>query len=188
MHQIRVGAVLLQKHGDTWAPVAYASRSLSKSEQNYAQIEKEALAILFGCERFHVYLYGKSFTVESDHKPLQPIFKKPICKAPPRIQRFRLRLQKYDMHIEFKPGKELTVADTLSRAFIPAKKQDEETEAEFQVHLIMSSLPMSEIQLKRFQQETSNDETLQRLQAVVQAGWPNQKSDLTEDIKPYFGI
>ena len=47
---------------------------------------------------------------------------------------------------------------------------------------------MSEIQLKRFQQETSNDETLQRLQAVVQAGWPNKKSDLTEDIKPYFGI
>ena len=47
---------------------------------------------------------------------------------------------------------------------------------------------MSEIQLKRFQQETSNDETLQRLQAVVQAGWPNIKSDLTEDIKPYFGI
>ena len=92
-----LGAALLQKHGDTWAPVAYASRSLSKSEQNYAQIEKEALAILFGCERFHVYLYGKSFTVESDHKPLQPIFKKPICKAPPRIQRFRLRLQKYSI-------------------------------------------------------------------------------------------
>ena len=177
-----LGAVLLQKHGDTWAPVAYASRSLNKLEQNYAQIEKEALAILFGCECFHVYLYGKSFTVESDHKPLQPIFKKPICKAPP------LRLQKYNMHIEFKPGKELMVADTLSRAFIPAKKQDEETEAEFQVHLIMSSLPMSNIQLKRFRQETSNDETLQRLQAVVQAGWPNKKSDLTEDVRPYFSI
>ena len=72
-------AVLLQKHDDIWAPVAYAGRSLSKSEQNYAQIEKEALAILFGCERFHVYLYGKSFIVESDHKPLQPIFKNKIC-------------------------------------------------------------------------------------------------------------
>ena len=183
-----LGAVLLQQHGDTWAPVAYASRSLNKSEQNYAQIEKEALAILFGCERFHVYLYGKCFTVESDHKPLQPIFKKPICKAPPRIQRFRLRLQKYDMHIEFKPEKELMVADTLSRAFIPTKKQDKETEAEFQVHLIMSSLPMSEIQRKRFRQETSNDEALQRPQAVVQAGWPNKKSDFTEDIRPYFSI
>ena len=162
-----LGGVLLQKHGDTWAPVAYASRSLSKSEQNYAQIEKEALAILFGCERFHVYLYGKSFTVESDHKPLQPIFKKPSCKAPPRIQRFCLHLQKYGMHIEFKPGKELTIADTLSRAFIAAKKQDTENKAEFQVHLIMSSLPISEIQLNRFRQETSNDKTLQRLQAVV---------------------
>ena len=182
------GAVLLQKHGDTWAPVAYASISLNKSEQNYAQIEKEALAILFGCECFHVYQYGKSFTVKSDHKPLQPIFKKPICKAPPRIERFRLRLQKYDMYTEFKPGKQLIVADSLSRVFIPAKKQDEETEAEFQVHLIMSSFPMSEIQLKRFRQETSNDETLQRLQAVVQAGWPNKKSDLTEDNKPYLSI
>ena len=58
-----IGAVLLQKHDDTWAPVAYASRSLSKSEQNYAQIEKEALAILFGWECFRVYLYGKTFTV-----------------------------------------------------------------------------------------------------------------------------
>ena len=171
-----LGAVLLQKHDDgIWAPVAYGSRSLSKSEQNNAQIEKEALAILFGCERFHVYLYGKSFIVESDHKPLQPIFKKPICKAPPRGERFRLRLRKYDMHMEFKRGKEPTVADTFSRAFIAAKKQNAENEAEFQVHLIKLSFPISEIQLNRFRQETSNDETLQRLQAVIRAGWPEKR-------------
>ena len=186
--KVGLRAVLLQKHDGIWAPAAYASRSLSKSEQNYAQIEKEALAILFGCEHFRVHLYGKSFIVDSDHKPLQPIFKKPKCKAPPRIQRFHLHLQKYDMHIEFKPAKELTVADTLSRAFNAAKKQDAENEAEFKVHLIMSSLPMSEIQLSRFRQETSNDETLQRLQAVIRAGWPDRMNDLAEDIKPFFSI
>ena len=81
------------------------------------------------------------------------------------------------MHIEFKPGKELPVADTLSRAFIAAKKLDAENEAQFQVHLIMSSPPISENQLNRF-----------RLQAVVQAGWPESKNDLTEDIKPFFSI
>ena len=92
-------AVIMQKHDDAWAPVRYASRALSKSEQNYAQMEKEKLAILFGYERFHVYLNRKPFIVESDHKPLQLIFTKPICKAPPRIQRFLLKLAKYDMEI-----------------------------------------------------------------------------------------
>ena len=113
---LSVDAVLLQKH-DTWAPVAYASRSLTKTEQNYAQIEKETLAIVFGTQRFHDYVYGKHFTVESDHKPLQPIFTKPIANAPPRIQRFKL--QKYDMTIKFTPGKDLAIADALSRAFLP---------------------------------------------------------------------
>ena len=80
--KLGLGVVLLQKHGDIVAPVAYASRSSSKSGQNYAQIEKEALAILFGCERFHVYLYGKSFPVESEHKPLQAIFKKDLSVKP----------------------------------------------------------------------------------------------------------
>ena len=92
------------------------------------------------------------------------------------------------MHIEFKPRKVRTVADTLSRAFIAAKKQDAENKAEFQVHLIMSSLPITEIQLNRFRQETSNDETLQRLQAVIRAERPERKNDLAEDIKPFFSI
>ena len=92
------------------------------------------------------------------------------------------------MHIEFKPGKELTVAGNLSRAFIAAKKQVAEDEAEFQVHLITSSLPISENQLNRFRQETSNDETLQRLQAIVQAGWRERMDDLTEEMKPFFSI
>lgn len=58
-------------------PIVYSSRALTRSQQNYAQIEKEALAILFGCEQFHQYIFG-SVTVESDHKPLQSITKKPL--------------------------------------------------------------------------------------------------------------
>ena len=81
------------------APVTYASGSFTKTEQNYAQIEKETLAIVFGTQRFHDYVYGKPVIVESDHKLLQPIFSKPITSAPPRIQRFRLKLQGYDRTI-----------------------------------------------------------------------------------------
>lgn len=64
-------------------PVAFASRTFSRTERNYAQLEKEGLAIVFGCQRFDQYLARKDkIVVETDHKPLQPIFKKPIHAAP----------------------------------------------------------------------------------------------------------
>ena len=88
--------MLLQAQDDIWCHVAYASRALTKAEQNYSQIEKETLAVVFGTEHFNQYIYGRAFLVESDHKPLQPILKRNIDKAPLRIQRMLLRLQKYD--------------------------------------------------------------------------------------------
>lgn len=77
--QTGLGAVLLQDG----SPVGYASRALTNTEQGYAQIEKELLAIVFGCERFNQFVYGKEIYVESDHKPLEVITKKPLCKTPP---------------------------------------------------------------------------------------------------------
>ena len=105
-----VGACLLQQG----KPVAYASRSLSPSESNYAQIEKELLAIVLACEKFHQFIYGTT-KVQSDHKPLETIFTKPLCSVPPRLQRMLLRLQKYDLSVKYISGKLLYVADTLSR-------------------------------------------------------------------------
>jgi len=69
---------------------------------------------MFACERFHEYVYGQKFIVENDHKPLQSIFQKSIAKSPPRIQRFRLRLQRYDFNMNYTPGKDLHVSDALS--------------------------------------------------------------------------
>ena len=89
-----LGAVISQKQpaGD-WHPVAYQSRSLSDTEQCYSQIEKEALAITWACERFSHYLLGTMFVMETDHKPLVPLLStKNIDNFPPRILRFRLRL------------------------------------------------------------------------------------------------
>ena len=106
-----LGAVLLQQE----KPVAYASRALNETEVNYAQIEKELYAVLFGCKRFHQYLYGRQVIVESDHKPLEAIMRKPLAAAPPRLQRMILQLQRYSINIVHKPGKQIPVADTLSR-------------------------------------------------------------------------
>ena len=86
-------------------PVAFASTSLFPAEMNYAQIEKELLSIAFACEKFHQYAYGQqTVTVESDHKPLEYIWKKPLSKTPPRLQQLMLRLQPYDLKIKYVPG------------------------------------------------------------------------------------
>ena len=107
-------AVILQNR----APIAYASKSLTECQQNYVQIKKELLAITFGCQKFYQYLYGKRFVVETDHKLLEMIFKKPLSKCPlsNALQRLRITLQNYAIEIRYKPGKHLYFADALSRA------------------------------------------------------------------------
>ena len=106
-----LGATLMQNG----QPVAFASRTLSTTEQRYAQIEKECLAIVFGCEKFSQYISRREkVTVESDHKPLQSIFKKSLLHAPMRLQRIMLRLQRYNLDVVYKPASQMFVADHLS--------------------------------------------------------------------------
>ena len=72
------------------------------------------LAIVHGLEKFHYYAYGRHVTVETDHKPLEAIFKKHLSSSPPRIARMMLRIQKYDVEIKYVPGKNVPLADALS--------------------------------------------------------------------------
>ena len=96
-------------------PIAYASKSLTDTETRYVNIERDLLAIVFACQRFNTYVLGRPFTVESDHKPLEMIHQKSLASAPPRLQRMLLQLQRYDVTIIYKPGKEMLLADALSR-------------------------------------------------------------------------
>ncbi|KAK2703611.1 hypothetical protein QYM36_017913 [Artemia franciscana] len=121
-----LGATVLQ-NGKT---VSFASRSLNRTEQNYSQIEKELYAILFGCLHYHQYLYGQKFIVVSDHKPLQVVLNSPISKSSPRLQRMLLKIQPYDFTVIFRPGKEIPVADALSRLYLP--EEDTETQMEIE--------------------------------------------------------
>ena len=75
-----LGAALLQNE----KPIEFASKALTDTEQRYANIERELLAVVFGCTRFHTYIYGAKFTVESDHKPLENIQHKSLANTPPQ--------------------------------------------------------------------------------------------------------
>jgi hypothetical protein len=134
-------------------PVAYASRALSDTQQRYAQIEKELLAIVFACEKFHLFIYGKSVTVETDNKPLVSIFKTSLNDCPMRLQRMLLRLQQYDLQVVYKKGIELYVADTLSRAYQEIGA-DDSLEESLEIHMV---LPISAPKLKELQEETRKD-------------------------------
>ena len=113
--QSGLGAALLQEE----RPVAYSARVMTQTEQNYAQIEEELLAIVYACGKFDQYIFGRSnIIVQSDHKPLETIFKKPIHSSLKRLQRMRLRLQNYDIHVEYKKGETMFLADTLSRVYL----------------------------------------------------------------------
>ena len=111
-----LGAILSQKSEDgTWHLVAYASRSLSSTEKQYAQVEKEALASAWACNRFEDYLIGLQFILDTDHKPLVALLgTKSLDELPARIQRMRMRLMWFSYVVVHVPGKELYTADTLS--------------------------------------------------------------------------
>ena len=100
--------------------MAYASKALTSAETRYAQIEKESLGIVFACERFDTYIYGRdAVTVETDHKPLEAIVRKALNAASQRLQRMLLRLQRYSLNVYYKKGKEMFLVDTLSRPLTP---------------------------------------------------------------------
>ena len=135
-----IGFVLTQ-HGHT---VSYSSRALTATERRYSQIEKELLAQVFGVEHNHQYVYGRRIILWSDHKPLEAICKKPLASAPKRLQRLLLRLQQYDVEIRYKPGPEMYLADTLSRAYLPTTSRSVAEEEVERIHAV-DFLPISEL-------------------------------------------
>ena len=139
-----LGTCLLQQG----KPIAYASQSLTSSESNYAQIEKELLAIVFACDEFHQFIYGFPTKVHSDHKPLESIITKLLCSVPPRLQRVLLRLQKYDLAVKYVSGKSLHVADTLPHEHASNNFQSSvhDHDMELAVHQFVLHLPFTKSQ------------------------------------------
>ena len=178
-----LGAVLLQDNH----PIAYASRALTMCQQNYAQIEKEMLAVVFGCTRFHEYIFGMpSVEVETDHKPLEAILKKPLHQAPLRLQKMIMSIQKYQINLIYCPGKQLVIADTLSRAYL-TKQPDDSTSFEFEVNVV-ASLPISKTKLEQFQSMTQSDSALKQLMKLTLDGWPDHKSQVPTECLPYWSF
>ena len=178
-----VGAVISHVFPDgSERPIAFASRTLSKSEKNYAQIEKEALGLVYGVRHFHQYLYGRSFTLVTDHKPLVTILgpKSGIPSlAAARLQRWAITLSAYQYQIEFKRTHDHANADGLSRLPLPVTQSIEPTDAEVFTVAQVDSLPVTSAQLGL---ATRRDPLLSKVWLYTKSGWPQQ---IPECLEPY---
>ena len=182
--QFGLGAALLQDSH----PIAYSSRALTVTERNYAQIEKELLAIVHACEKLDQYIVGKSdvVVVDSDHKPLETILRKPIHSAPKGLQQMRLQLQSYDIRVKYKKGATMYLDDTLNRAYLNVSETQREP---CDVRAVKEQVFLAELEqlkhdedlnvlprkLRELREETSRDEELKILVQFTTHGWPHSR-------------
>lgn len=182
-----LGAVIMQDG----KIIEYASRALTRTEQNYAQIEKELLSILFALERFDTYVYARRITVQNDHRPLLSIHRKSLAAAPKRLQRLLLRLQRYDYDLVYIPSSQLILADTLSRAYPPTTGECTSFPEELAALSTVDADQMSELKMIASTDTiarlmaAANDDEYSKLRDQIAAGWPESPTALSADLRPY---
>lgn len=184
-----LGAAILQNG----RVIAFASKTLTTTQSNYSNIEREALSLVHGIQRFHTYLYGRNFKAITDHKPLVNIWNRPLTSAPPRLQRLLLKIQGYNFQLEYKPGPELVLSDTLSR--LPNPENNREIPLDLRVDgleddsdISIESLNFSETRLEQIRTETNKDPILCQLKEMIVQGWPVNIQQCHTDVRQFFNF
>lgn len=171
-----IASVLMQRANNhsPWYAIQFVSRSLNSAEKNYSNIEREALSIMFGCERFRKFLLGRKFKIHNDQKPLQKLLANdsPVptsCSA--RLQRWALRLSQFDYTINYSKGSDNVQSDCLSRLPLP----DTVTEIEpFEIIFSIDSLDNMNVTSSDVALHTKMDKNLVELLSYIRSGFPNK--------------
>lgn len=181
-----LGAALIQKENC----ISFASRSVSDTEKNYSNIERELLSLVWGCEKFDQYLRGlQSFELLTDHMPLVSMINgSDINKVPARCQRLLMRLMRYNPKAKYIPGIQMVIPDTLSRSPNRSESPDIRATDEIEAHFnsVRSNLPVSEGRLVEITRATKLDDTLTKVIEYTLNGWPKYEKEVDDKLKPFF--
>jgi hypothetical protein len=176
-----LGAALLQQDADgNERPVFFASRLMNDTEREYPQIDKEFLAIVWAMERLDAFVYGQEVKIRTDHRPLLGIMKKPMAHMSTRQQRFVARLMRYSVQLEYVPGKEMFVADFLSRSVNepgpPCRCMMMGTDIRVDDAFVsmLSTLPVSDELTKKIVDEVTHDKSYVAMTKAYAAGFPHK--------------
>ena len=165
---VGLGAVLTQVQQGQERVVAYASRSLPDVERRYSQTEREALGLVWGCERFHVYLYGMDFTLLTDHKLLEVIYSTSSHNSA-RIERWVLRLQPHRFRVQYVPGKQ-NIADSLSRLTGKDELRISSGDAEEFIRFVAEASAPVAIPIREIEEESAVDPEMSPLRECISTG------------------
>ena len=177
------GAVILQEE----QPIYYASRALTSAEKNYQNLEREAQAAVWGMEKFHYFLYGRKFILQTDQKPLVSIFRKHMIDVSPRIQRITIRAWQYDFEPQHIPGRNNVISDALSRV-TPLEFQDSNAEKDILAVNFLQYSSIEEKERDEVLQETNKDKELQSLKHYISTGWPAKRSQIPVSLHPSWNF
>ena len=161
----------------TEQPISYTSRTLSKAERNYSQIEKEALAIIYAVKKFHQYLYGHQFILLTDHKPLLGLLaenKAIPSMAAARIQRWAITLSAYNYILKYRPGSLNSNADFFSR--YPSENLNEE-QSTITNNIFLTELSHSPITSTEISYYSKHDPIISLVMEYTLTTWPNKIAD-----------
>ena len=167
----------------------FASRALTGSERNYQNLERECLATIWGMEKFHYFLYGKEFMLETDQKPLVSIYKKHMVEISPRIQRLILRSFPYQpIHVRYRKGMEIPLADAPSRVTPLPMEEDGIKLPIIAVNQVTANIPCSSNDLDQICVETRKDPTIKLLIHYISNGWPCNQRQLPQELHLYWNF
>ena len=170
------------------ALVMFASRTLTGSERNYQNLERECLAIIWGMEKFHYFLYGKEFTLETDQKPLVLIYKKHMVEISPRIWMLVVRSFPYHpFHVRYRKGMEIALADALSRVTPLPMEENGIKLPIIAVNQMTANIPCSSNNLDQIC-ETRKDPTIKLLIHYISNGWPCDQRQLPQELHSYWNF
>ncbi|KAF7651388.1 hypothetical protein LDENG_00111630 [Lucifuga dentata] len=180
-----LGAVLTQMHHDSSErTVAFASRTLTQAERNYSTVEKEALRYVCTTEKWRIYLWGRHFTLCTDHSPLTTLLaSKGQGRAGMRIARWSSRLLSLNYDIQYKPGQENVTADYLSQLPLPSSEPSLVDNVEVALTSALSAITVAE-----FETACISCPVQTQLCGLLTSRWPTSAKSLDPNLQPFFKL
>ena len=172
-----VGGTLLQNG----QPVIFISQALTDTQKHYSNIERELLAMVMVIEKLHHYIFGRHFTVHTDHSPLVSLFEKCLNDTSPRLQCLMLRLSQYQMHVKYITQKCVPIADCMSRLVNLKSGVKDPT-----LNLQIANVTKTNVNWNQIKLSCLEDPTMIQLARIIQRGWPDTAKEVPLDVKPYF--